>query len=109
MTSIGRIALLLAALLSGAAIADDPLAKADPHLGKALHDKSCITCHARMYGGDGSKMYTREGRIVSNRQELLQRVAACNVMTKTGWSPAEEAAVAAWLNQQYYQFERSAP
>ena len=27
--------------------------------GKILHDKSCISCHARMFGGDGSKIYTR--------------------------------------------------
>lgn len=101
-----RIVFLMAVLLSGAAIADDPWGKADPTLGKALHDKSCIACHARMYGGDGSKMYTREGRLVSNRQELLQRVAACNAMSKAGWAPEEEGAVAAWLNQQFYRFDK---
>lgn len=85
---------------------DDPLGKADPGLGKALHDKTCISCHARMYGSDGSKMYTREGRMLTNKKELLQRVATCNAMVKAGWLPEEEAAVAAWLNQQYYHFEQ---
>ena len=99
-------ALVLAAFLPVAAMADDPLAKADPNLGRTLHDRACIACHARMYGGDGSKMYTREGRLASSRQELLQRVAACNTMAKAGWTPEEEAAVAAWLNQQYYKFEK---
>lgn len=100
------LVLLMAVLLPGAAVADDPWGKADPNQGKALHDKSCIACHARMYGGDGTKMYTRERRLVSNKQELLQRVATCNAMTKTGWRPEEEAAVAAWLNQQYYRFDK---
>jgi mono/diheme cytochrome c family protein len=100
------LSLLLAALLPGVAAAGGPLDKADPDLGKSLHDKSCIACHVRMYGGDGSKMYTREGRLVSSRQELLQRVAACSAMAKAGWVPEEEAAVAAWLNQQYYKLEK---
>lgn len=95
----------MATLVSGAAMADDPWGKADPSLGKTLHDKSCIACHARMYGGDGSKMYVREGRLVSSKQELLQRVAACSAMAKAGWLPEEEGAVAAWLNQQYYKFD----
>lgn len=101
-----RIVFLMAALLAGAAFADDPLAKADPGLGKTLHDKSCVPCHARMYGGDGSRMYTRQGRLVANKEELLQRVAFCNTMAKAGWLPEEEAAVAAWLNQQYYKFDK---
>jgi hypothetical protein len=59
-----------------------------------------------MYGGDGSKMYTRDGRMLSDRLELLQRVATCNARVSAGWFPDEEAAVAAWLNQQYYHFAR---
>lgn len=98
------IPLLIAALLPLAAHAEKETA--DPELGKALHDRHCIACHARMYGGDGSKMYTRKGRLVANKQELLQRVAACSAMAKSGWIPAEEAAVAAWLNQQFYHFEQ---
>ncbi|HZX33450.1 MAG TPA: cytochrome c [Rhodocyclaceae bacterium] len=103
--SIRPTLVLLAALVSGTAMADAPWGQADPNQGKPLHDKSCIACHARMYGGDGSKMYTREKRLVSSKPELLQRVAACSVMAKTGWLPEEEGAVAAWLNQQYYKFD----
>lgn len=62
---------------------------------KALHDKACTSCHTRMYGGDGSKMYTRDGRMLSNKLELLQRVAACNAQVSSGWFPEEESAVAA--------------
>lgn len=97
-------ALVLAGLLPLPAVADDPWGQADPKTGKALHDKSCISCHARSYGGDGSRIYTRSGRIVGSKAQLMQRVAICSGVAKAGWSPAQEAAVAAWLNQQYYRF-----
>lgn len=103
-----RHAILAFALgaLAAAARADAPWGDADPNEGKALHDKACISCHARMYGGDGSKIYTHDGRIITNRLELLQRVAACNSQVRAGWFPEEEASVAAWLNQRYYRFDK---
>lgn len=72
---------------------------------KTLHDKSCTSCHSRMYGGDGSKMYTRDGRMLSNKLELQQRVASCNAMVSAGWFPEEEELVANWLNKHYYRFD----
>jgi hypothetical protein len=50
-------------------------------------------------------MYTRDGRMLSNQLELLQRVSACNAQVSSGWFPEEEGAVAAWLNQHYYHFD----
>lgn len=96
--------LYFALLLPLPALAEAPWGNADPKQGEALHAQSCVACHARLQGGDGSAMYTREERLVHNRRELLQRVATCNAMVKTGWFPEEEAAVAAWLNQRYYRF-----
>jgi len=95
----------LLAALPLSAVAEAPWGEVDLKSAPAFHDKSCISCHARMYGGDGSKMYTRESRMVSDRQELLQRVAACNSQVQAGWFPEEEGDVAAWLNQQYYRFK----
>lgn len=92
-------------LIPLAALAEEPWGKVDLQAGKALHDKSCTSCHMRMYGGDGSKMYTRDGRMLSNKLELLQRVATCNAMANAGWFPEDENNVAAWLNKQYYHFE----
>ncbi|NHC05253.1 hypothetical protein DFR40_2087 [Azonexus fungiphilus] len=97
--------LLAASLLSLPAFAEAPWGSADPRAGQARHDEKCVACHARMYGGDGSKMYTREGRMLSTQLELLQRTAACNAQMNTGWFPDEEAEVAAWLNQAYYHFK----
>lgn len=100
-----KASLLAASLIALTAHAAEPWGKADPKAGKLLHDKSCVACHTRLYGDDGSKMYTREGRILATQLQLLQRVAFCSAQTKAGWFPEDEAAVAAYLNQQYYHFK----
>lgn len=97
------IALIAAATLSTAVHAAPP-AKGDP-TGKALHDRTCISCHANMFGGDGSKIYTRADHKVKTAQQLAARIAACNANTGAGWFPEDEAHVAAYLNQQYYKFK----
>lgn len=96
----------LLALLPLAASAEEPWGKVDQKTAKPLHDKACVSCHVRMYGGDGSKMYTRDGRLLSTKLDVLQRVSTCNAMVSSGWFPEEEASVAAWLNQQYYHFKK---
>lgn len=82
-----------------------PFDKGDPKAGKALVDKSCQSCHASMFGGDPSKIYTRPDRKVKTAQQLAARISACNANTGTGWFPEEEAHVGAYLNQQYYKFK----
>ena len=102
-----RLILIAAtALLTNLAWAEGPWGTVDLEAGKALHEKACTSCHIRMYGGDGSKMYTRDGRALSDKLELLQRVAACNSQVNSGWFPEDEGNVAAWLNKHYYRFEK---
>jgi len=98
------IALLFLSSLQ--ANAEEPWGKVDLNAAKPLHDKACTACHIRMYGGDGSKMYSRDGRMLSNKLELLQRVASCNAMVNAGWFPEDEGNVAAWLNKHYYHFDQ---
>ena len=100
------IVIAVLAALPAAVLAEEPWGDVDPGSAKPLHEKSCVACHVRMYGGDGSKMYTRDGRLLSSRLDILQRVASCNAMVSSGWFPDEEAAVAAWLNQNYYHFKK---
>ncbi len=100
-----RLALTLLVLLSTTARAEEPWGKVDLSIAPALHEKNCTSCHIRMYGKDGSRMYTRDGRMLSNKLELLQRVSSCNSSVNASWFPEEEGSVAAWLNQQYYHFE----
>jgi hypothetical protein len=86
--------------------AEDPWgSEVDLNAAKVHHEKACVACHLKMYGSDGSKMYTRDGRVLSNKLELLQRVSSCNAMMSSGWFPEEEGSVAAWLNKHYYHFE----
>lgn len=103
MTIFRTIPLMLLAPL--VALAEEPWGKVDLKAAPELHQKSCVACHVRMYGGDGSKMYSRDGRMLSNKLELLQRVSACNAQVSAGWFPEEEGSVAAWLNQRYYHFD----
>ena len=93
-----------AALLAGAAQAA-PFDKGDPKAGKLLHDKACVQCHVKMFGGDGSKIYTRADRKTKTAQQLAARISGCNANTRAGWFPEDEAHVGAYLNQQYYKFK----
>ena len=99
------LTLFIAAAAFATAAQAAPFAQGDPKAGKALHDKTCVSCHAGMFGGDGSKIYTRADRKTRTAQQLAARIAACNVNTGTGWFPDDEAHVGAYLNQQYYKFK----
>ena len=99
------LTVLFTTILFSAATQAAPFAKGDPKTGKALHDKTCTSCHVGMLGGDGSKMYTRADHKVKTAQQLAARVSACNTNTGAGWFPEDEAHVAAYLNQQYYKFK----
>lgn len=93
---------LLTALSLAAATA---FAAGDPKLGKALHDKQCVACHVKMFGGDGSKIYTRSPRLINDRTALSQRVAMCSTQTGAKWFPEDEEHVTAYLAQQFYKFK----
>lgn len=96
--------ILAAGLLAPVAQAA-PFAKGDPKAGKALHDKTCVSCHVSMFGGDGSKIYTRADRKTRTAEQLAARISGCNANTGAGWFPEDEAHVGAYLNQQYYKFK----
>jgi hypothetical protein len=101
-----RLILVALSFYSFFAAAEEPWGSdIDFNTAKTHHEKACVACHTRMYGNDGSKIYTRDGRVLSNKLELLQRVASCNAVMNSGWFPEEEGSVAAWLNEYYYHFE----
>lgn len=93
-----RLAILLLACGGSAALA------ADPARGQHLHDKHCIACHAKQYGGDGSAIYLRTDRLIHDRQALEKRVATCNKMTGAGLSANDEQDIGAYLQQRFYHF-----
>ncbi|MCE9633482.1 MAG: cytochrome c [Methylophilales bacterium] len=91
-------------LLSFNVIAN-PLDAGDVKLGKQLVEKNCIACHAARFGGDGSKIYTREDRIIKTPKGLIQQVRNCNTNLGLKWFDDEELAAAAYLNQTYYHLQ----
>lgn len=101
-----RILPLLPVLLLAAAPAfANPFAKGDVKIGKALHNKSCVSCHASMTGGDGSAIYSRLERKVNNPQQLKDRIRACNTNVGANWLPDEENHAGAYLNNAFYHFK----
>jgi hypothetical protein len=93
-------------MLGGLALVCMPsFAAGDPKVGKALHDKHCTACHIKMFGGDGSKIYTRTPRLINDRKALGQRVTMCAGQTGAQWFPEDEEHVTAYLAQQFYKFK----
>ena len=99
-----RLAIVLL-LVTALPVAADPFPNGDPNIGQKLEEKSCRACHVSMYGGDGSKVYTRPNRIIKTPQQLLARIDTCNANTNAGLFPEDEVNIAAFLNQQYYKFK----
>lgn len=93
------------ALMSLLALATSAAAAGDPKIGKTLHDQQCVSCHAKQFGGDGSKIYTRSPRLINNKTALAQRVAMCAALTGAKWFPEDEENVVVYLNQQFYKFK----
>ena len=50
--------------------------------------------NAELKFGDGSKIYTRNGQRLSEREELLQRAASCNASLNSGLFPARHRRLA---------------
>ena len=71
---------------------------------KLVADTKCEACHASKVGGDGSKMYSRQDRRVTNKSKLLTQVARCNSELNLALFPDDEAAIAAFLNAEHYKF-----
>jgi cytochrome c2 len=96
----------LALLLLPAVALANPFPKGDPKIGEKLaKEKNCESCHIKMLGGDGTGIYTRQGRLITTPQALLQRVSACSAQTNAGWFPEDETNVAAYLNEKFYKFK----
>jgi len=96
---------LFGLLLASTPALADPFPKGDAKIGKTLHDKSCVSCHVSMVGGDGSAMYSRLERKVKTVQQLQARIRTCNANVGANWFPDEENHAGAYLNNAYYHFK----
>ena len=96
---------LLGLLLASTCALANPFAKGDAKIGKTLHDKSCVSCHVSMVGGDGSALYSRLERKTKTPQQLQTRIRNCNANAGANWFPDEENHAGAYLNNTYYHFK----
>ena len=90
---------------AASANAADIFAKSDTKTGKTLHDKSCLSCHTSMLGGDGTAIYSRMERKIKTPKKLQAQISACNNNTDAGWFPEDELHVGAYLNKSFYHFK----
>jgi len=68
--------------------------------GKKLHEGNCVRCH-------NSQLYLRENRKVKNLGALSGQVQTCTTNLGLTWFEDEVAAVANYLNAQYYKFKET--
>ncbi len=72
---------------------------------KLVASSACEKCHAVKLGGDGSAMYLRKERKVTSKSKLVAQVARCSSELSLGLFPEDEAAIATYLNLNYYKFK----
>lgn len=102
MKSIHLIALALLLMPNAQAA---PFDSGNTEAGKALHDKSCVSCHISRFGGDGSKIYTRSNRRIHSASGLAQQITTCNTNLGNNLFPEDEANLGAYLNKTWYKFK----
>ena len=98
------IAVLL--LFATAQVQAAPFADGDPAIGKKLFEQhKCNRCHVKIVDGDGSAIFTRPDRKVTNPQHLIKQMYRCSGNIGVTLTPQDEQNLGAYLNQQYYKFK----
>ena len=98
--------ILIACLLGITPMIAQPVSASDIARGKELHDANCIRCHASMFGGDGSGIYTRADRRVDSMAGLRQQIQRCKNSLGVSWPAEDIDSVIAYLNTTFYKFEQ---
>ena len=80
-------------------------AAGDPKRGRELHSANCISCHAAMYGGDGTGIYVRSDRKMASLEALRQQVGRCKDALGVEWPADQVEDVISYLNRTFYKFE----
>lgn len=78
---------------------------ADFESGKSLHDGNCINCHAKLVGGDGTAIYTRENRKIESYTALNKQVRRCRDSLGMPWPEDQIMDVIHYLNKSFYRFK----
>jgi len=67
--------------------------------GRQLHDKNCMKCH-------GTEVYTRDKRMVNNRDALTKQVKRCQLNLGLQWFNEDVDAVVQYLDRTFYKFDQ---
>jgi cytochrome c553 len=105
----GPLVAVMLLATAGAVVAQGPAipyAGADASAGRTLSQKDCVSCHARKFDGDATRIYTRPDRKVRNPEQLLAQVQLCNSELNLQYFPDDEANVAAYLDREHYRFSK---
>lgn len=82
-----------------------PFAKGNLAAGKALHDKSCASCHnSMMPDGKGAEIYSEDFRKMQNIAQVRTMIEVCASRSRAGWFEEEIEHVGRYLNDTYYQY-----
>jgi len=99
MKKATTLLLVCLAIGSRTALCADAPAKADPSAGKQLFDQArCNTCHDKMMGGDGNRIFTRPDRRITSAPALTKMVRSCIERTGASLFPEDAEHIAAYLN-----------
>lgn len=75
-----------------------PASAADPAHGRQLQEANCMSCH-------DNGMYTRKDRKITSLDGLQKQVRRCELTLGLQWFDEDVSDVAAYLNQNFYQFK----
>lgn len=94
-------------LLCAATVAQaEPFASGNAQAGQKLFNQyNCNRCHMAMVGGDGSRIFTRIDRKVTNPQQLVAQLHVCGSNVGLDVTPQQEQDLGAYLNKNYYHFK----
>jgi hypothetical protein len=85
-------------LIVGLALLGGPAISADAVHGRELQEANCMSCH-------DNGMYTRKDRKITSPDGLQKQVRRCELTLGLQWFDEDVNDVAAYLNQNFYQFK----
>jgi hypothetical protein len=65
-----------------------------------------VSCHASLFGDNGTSIYTRPNRRVHSLEALKRQVNLCKNNLEITWFDDDVADVVAYLNRSYYKFKQ---
>ena len=97
---------ILALMLVGQQAAALAILLGEPANGGKILEQRCTACHVKMFGDDGSSVYTRDDHKIKTIEGLTGQVSICNVQTQNGELNADQLDdITAYLNEMFYKYD----